>query len=383
MKTATRFILIVLLITALPAPDETLASQQKFQIHEATDWQVSASFKYDALCFLNVLTADQFYLGYYGAEYAHFAPQMTPEVRRALSDLKHRIKDEHGNIISAFLSLYYSATEDETLDDMLRTLEDSRSMRNNLKRTTYYSDEGWRLFESVREDLKIIFRFLKQAGFSDYWKQNMLPKVSSKIVEVEKGLPAYNVVAEVEKLLGHALPSNRITIYMLYFARPHGIKITGTRFLTDIAWPFKIALRNAAHEMMHPPYDLNNDSELRKALDQLKKDSFLMDKVKHHNPDFGYNSFEGLIEEDIIQALDQIINENLKIEDDARSRWRNSDGGMHVFAVALYSLMKDENYNQKQETLRDFLLRIIRSGKLTAGKIKPIYDSFYALKTTN
>lgn len=165
---------------------------------------------------------------------------------------------------------------------------------------------------------------------------------------------------------------------MLYYSQPHGIKITGTRFLTDVAWPFEIVLRNAVHEMMHPPYDLDSDDELKKTIYLLKEDKFLMDKVLNHNPAFGYNSFEGFIEEDCVQALEQIINEKLKIEVEAHKRWKQVDEGMHVFSVALYDVMKEENFNQKGEQFRDFLIRVIRSGKLSPGKIKSIYDAFYS-----
>jgi hypothetical protein len=50
---------------------------------------------------------------------------------------------------------------------------------------------------------------------------------------------------------------------------------------------------------------------------------------------------------------------------------------MHVFAVALYNVMKQENYNEKRELFRDFLVRMIKSGKLGPGRIKQIYDDFY------
>jgi hypothetical protein len=129
---------------------------------------------------------------------------------------------------------------------------------------------------------------------------------------------------------------------------------------------------------MHPPFSLASDSELKTALNSLQADEFLMDKVKNHDPSFGYNSFDGLIEEDCIQALEQIISEDFKVEIEARRRWTENDGGMHVFAVALYSLMKDESFDGKREIFRAFLLRMIGSGKLSAGRIKPIYDAFYS-----
>jgi hypothetical protein len=336
----------------------------------------------DTVCLLNVLTGDPFYVRYYKDEYARFKPQLTPAAGTALANLKRKIKDENKNIISSFLALYFSATDDKTLDDMLDTVKNSEGMRKNLKKTIYYSESGWQLYESVSEDLRTVFLFLKSIQFESYWRQNILPKVESKIAEIRKDLPKYNVINEDEKLLGFRLPSNELTVYILNYSQPHGIRVTGMRFLTDAAYPFRIVLRNAVHEPMHPPYSLNNDRELKEALDLLRADAFLMDKINNHNPAFGYNSSEGFIEEDCVQSLEQVVNEKFKVEVEAHKRWKENDGGMHVFAVALYSVMKDENFNEGHESLRDFLIRMIRSGKLAAGRIKPIYDAFYSQRTS-
>src|SRR5262249_4838896 len=213
----------------------------------------------------------------------------TPAARAALANLKRKIKDEKKNIISAFLALYFSATEDRTLDDMLNTLKHSEHMQNNLKKTTYYSDSGWDLYESVKDDLRNVLSFLKSINFESYWKQEVLPKIEGKIAEIKKDLPKYNVINEVERLLGTRLASNSLTVYILNYSQPHGIRVTGLRFLTDAAYPFKIVLRNAVHEPMHPPYRLSTDADLKTALDSMRTDTFLMDKITNHNPAFGYN----------------------------------------------------------------------------------------------
>lgn len=384
MKLVSKLLIVILLATALPcyASPRKQANARKPKLHAATDWRIQPSFTLDTVCLLNVLTGDPFYVGYYKDEYARFEPQLTPAARTALANLKRKIKDEKKNIISAFLALYFSATDDKTLDNMLDTVKNSEGMRKNLKKTIYYSESGWQLYESVREDLRTVFLFLKAIQFESYWRQNILPKVESKIAEIRKDLPKYNVINEVEKLLGFRLPSHELTVYILNYSQPHGIRVTGMRFLTDAAYPFRIVLRNAVHEPMHPPYNLNADHELKEALDLLRADAFLMDKINNHNPAFGYNSFEGFIEEDCVQSLEQIVNEKFKVEVEAHKRWKENDGGMHVFAVALYSVMKDENFNGEHETFRDFLIRMIRSGKLAAGRIKPIYDAFYSQRAS-
>ena len=373
--------LVLLLVTSCVSTawpfNRQPAEHQIARRHRATEWSVVPSFKFDLLCFLNVLTGDAYYLNYYEQEYGRLALQLRPRERTALANLKRKLKDDNGNIISAFVSLYFSATDDETLDDMLRTLEHSELMRNNLQRTTYYNRQGWRLFESVRGELRTIVLFLKTVRFDDYWQHNILPKVQKRIREVENDLVNYDVVTEVEAHLGYSLPSNKITIFMLYYARPHGIKLTGTRFICDVTYPLKVVVQNAVHEMMHPPYDVTRDRELRDALNSLRADEFLMDKVKNHNRSFGYNSFKSFIEEDCVRALDQLIGERMKIAGDARGRWKAEDDGMHVFAVALYSRLKEDRYPARKEAFREYLIRAVRSGRLGAGNIKPTHDAFY------
>ena len=345
-----------------------------------TDWRVTPSFKFDMLCFVGVLTGDPFYLKYYKEEYSEFAPRLTPAARKALKNLKRKLKDENNNIISAFLSLHFSATDDVTIDEMLMTLEDSRVMKRNLKQTVYYNETSWQLYESVRGDLKRVLVCLRDAGFLAYWNRNVLPKVQQRSLSFERDLPNYDLVPVIESHLGFSLGSNTITIYLLYFAQPHGIRVTGTRFIADISYPFKVVLQNAIHEMMHPPYLLAGDQELIQALEKLKTDAFLMDKVLNHNPSFGYNSFSSYIEEDCVRALEQLVTEKLNIAREAHIRWQEEDGGIHVFAAPLHSLMKQENFNQRPESFRDFLIRMFKSRKLSPGNIKHLYDAFYSTK---
>lgn len=353
------------------------SNQEEVRLHYLTEWEIEPSFKYDALCFLNALTADPFYLKHYQAEYEAYALQLPDAAKKSLANLKHQVKDKNQLIISAFLCLYFSATSDQTLDEMLETLDNNEQMRANLKKTAYYTDEGWRLFESLRDDLRTVFLFLKDVKFESYWTRFILPVIRVKIRQIQKELPKYNITAEVETFLGTPLPSHKVTVYLLYFSKPHGLKITGTRYLTNVEWPFEITLRNAVHELMHPPFDLMQDDELRQTVSLLRNDDFLMDKILNHDPSFGYNTFEGFVEEDCVQALEQIINERLGIAVEAHKRWQEADGGIHILAVALYTVMKTLDFNQKGERFRDFLIRIIRSGDLAPGKIKELYDAFY------
>lgn len=343
----------------------------------STQWRIEPSFKYDALCFLNTLTGDPFYLWHYSRAYAEFAPKLTPEAKAAIAHLKKVIKDEGGGIISANLCLFFSAGDAETLDDLLATVEHPEKIREQFAKTVYWSEAGWQRFEYLRADIRVILKWYKQIDFEGYWRDKVRPVAEKKAKKMLAQVRKYDVVPLIEQHLGKPLESHTITVYMLNYSQPHGIKITGTRFLTDVAWPFEIVVRNAVHEMMHPPYKLEGDKELAAVLETLRADKYLMDKVENHNPSFGYNSLEGFVDEDCVQALDQLINERIGVADKAKSRWKKSDDGMHVLAVALYQMMKEEKYPATDKSFRDFLVRMNKEGKFKAGSIEQYHKKLY------
>ena len=69
-------------------------------------------------------------------------------------------------------------------------------------------------------------------------------------------------------------------------------------------------------------------------------------RLEHHDPSFGYNTFEGLLEEGVVKTLDQFIAERLGIAVPAAERWRTNDQGLHVIAAALYEVMREDRYEE-------------------------------------
>lgn len=370
------FLAVLAVFAGLATP--LLAQEPHAAFHATTGWDLQPSFMFDTLCALNFLSGDPYYLKFYQADYDRLFPRLRPEERAAFVSLKHRIKDQHGGIISAQFALYFSVTNAESLDDMIHVVKDSSAMQRSLKATTYYSDDGWKVYDESRTDLQAALKALRRIDFEADWEKNVRPRVEKARAAIAQDLPKYNVIPKVESVLGSPSPSNRITVYLLYYSEPHGIKITGTRFLTHYSYPFRIVLRNAIHEMMHPPYDLARDADLRASLQSLHADAFLMDKVEHHNPSFGYNTLEGLEEEDCVQALEQILAETFGMGGDPRRYWKQQDDGIHVLAVALYSLMKQQRFADAHEAFPVFLNRMIHSGALSNGRIEELNRAFFA-----
>src|SRR5581483_10222006 len=178
----------------------SLAQSEK--LHTSTDWELKPSLKYDALCLLNVLSGDPYYLHYYQAEYDHFHPLFTREENAAFAQLKRVIKDEGGGIVSARLALYYSVVKDETLPQMLATARDSILMKAELKKTPYWDEEGWNSFDKARPALEIALRALDRVKFPAYWKQSAAPGIEKRIAELTPDLSKYNIIPVIERYLG-------------------------------------------------------------------------------------------------------------------------------------------------------------------------------------
>jgi hypothetical protein len=366
--------LLLMFITDIARPSPLYA--ETVLRHNATDWQLKPSLKYDTLCLLNALSGDPYYLPYYQGEYDHFHPLFTPEEQAAFAQLKHVIKDEGHGIISAELALYYSAVDDETLPDMIHTAHDSSVMKAALKNTSYWSADSWQNYDTARPALEVALRALDRVGFPAYWAANARPNIEKRLGELSPDLPKYNIMPVIESYLGFPLPSPTITVYLLAYSKPHGIRITGLRFLTHMSYPFSIVLHNAIHESMHPPYHAD-DAKVRQAIDLLGHDPLVVDKVQHHDASFGYNTTDGYIEEDSVQALEQIVSEKLGIGHSACEYWRQQDGGMHVLAAAMYVGYK-QTASEAREPYWQWFTRAVENGRLRGTNLKETVQSFFS-----
>lgn len=370
------YLLCLLIVCSTQIADPSHLFAETAPLHTSTDWQLKPSLKYDTLCLLNVLSGDPYYLHYYQAEYDHFHPLFTPEEQAAFAQLKHVIKDEGHGIVSAKLALYYSAVDDETLPEMIRTAHDSAAMEAALQKTSYWSADGWQNYELARPALEVALRALDRVGFPAYWASNAKAKIDKRIAEISPELPKYNIIPVIESYLGFPLSSQTIAVYLLAYSEPHGIRITGLRFLTHVSYPFSIVLHNAIHEPMHPPYHAD-DPKVREAIDLLGRDPLVIDKVQHHDSSFGYNTTAGYIEEDSVQALEQLVSEKFGVGRNACKYWQGQDGGMHVLAVAMYTGYKQAS-SPTPEPYSQWFTRAVQDGQLRGRQLEKAVQSFFS-----
>lgn len=138
--------------------------------------------------------------------------------------------------------------------------------------------------------------------------------------------------------LGHTF-APEIDITVLLFSKPHGIKVKGQRFLQSADYDVPTTVQIAAHGLLHPPIPMEGPAAL-KALAVFGRDPLIPRIATEHDPRWAYTTAEGLFNEDLCRALDQIVSEELGVWRNPADRWRKADDGIHVMAAGFYGLLR-------------------------------------------
>lgn len=334
-----------------------------------TTWILEPNEAYDALCFLNLLSGDPFYVERgYADEVAPWIAKLAPPARDAIARLRTSLKAAN-QIVPAYLALVMSSSDPRTLADLRRLVDDDaawRDMRRRFDATVYRDTDGFAAMTAVRADLAIALAALDAAGFPAYWRDHALPKVNAAIAAQGPAARRYDVIAADEELLGRRLDTDRLTVYVLAYVRPHGIRITGWRFLSDSQVPLRITVKTALHELLHPPFA--RTGAIDELLKRIEADPWFARLVRDHDPAFGYTTAAGLLEEDLITAIDVYNAHRLGLLDDPHAYFADHDDGLHALAYLLFQLIGREH--RAGETYQDFLLRLDREGKLRPGALE-------------
>jgi hypothetical protein len=183
-------------------------------------------------------------------------------------------------------------------------------------------------------------------------------------------LPAFDIIKVEEKLTGRTFDP-RIDITLMQFSKPHGIKVHGQRFLQSADYDVGLTVRIAAHELLHPPVPMDGPAA-RAALAVLERDPLIPRIVREHDLRFGYTTLEGVLNEDLCQALDQTVSEVLGVACNPADRWRTQDDGMHVLAAGIYGLLREDRWSREGGSIEVWLADAVRGGRFAPEVLHPV-----------
>lgn len=355
------------LLLASLAPAVLAAAPTSALAAVRTQWRVTGSEGFDAIGFLGPLAGKDFYARYYTAELAEFGPKVPASAMAALQRLQAGA-EKSGDLLWPTLANIMSGAKLDTLDDVIAAVDrPEQAILPPYRASTQWDAERWPLVMAAMPDLQLVFAGLRDAGFPAFRARLLDGKLEPRITALKAYLADRDVIAEQERLLGRRLEPT-IDIVLMWFSKPHGVRVQGQRFLSHVDYPDDNVVRIAAHEILHPPLDMDGPTA-KAALEVLGRDDLFRRIVAEHDPEFGYNSLEGVLNEDLCQALDQIISERLNVARPAMTRWRTADGGMHVLAAGLYGTFKAEGYDRTGGDLDRWLADAAKSGKLAPRRL--------------
>lgn len=332
-----------------------------------TQWKVRGSEGFDALCFLGPLSGKPLYTRYYEAELAEFRPRFAPQAQAALDRLQTQA-DAKSALLAPGLCTLLSAAPDATLDDVILAVEQAEArVLPGYKASAYWSEETWNGLLAGRADLLTVLRGLREAGFADFRRKYIGARLDTKVPALLTRLATMDVIAEQERLINHKLDPS-IEIVLLWFSKPHGTRIQGQRFLSHVDYPDELTIRIAGHEILHPPFPMDGPTA-KAVIAALERDPLMVRILKEHDPAFGYNTMEGILNEDTVEALDQLIAERLGVAIPPTKRWTTADDGMHVLAAGLYGMLKAEGFDRTGGDIEAWLAAALKSGKLAPDRL--------------
>jgi hypothetical protein len=349
--------------TLVPWPKARLSAQSKEPM--VTRWDVTTSEGLDAVAFIGALSGGDLYLEYYAKEAAEFGSRLPLAVRNDLAALRKEADTSGFGLLWPNLATMLSGAGISTIESVIAALaEPETRIRPSLQASEYWDEKDWTWFAGASSRLVQVFSAIRDADFAGYRKKLLGSALDARAVELAHGLSDYDVVRWQRKLSGKAIDPT-ISIVLLYFSKPHGVRVQGQRFLQAADYNLTTTLRIAAHELLHPPFDMEG-RVAKEALAVLAKDPLIGRNVRDHDPRGGYTSLEGYLNEDVCQALDQMIAEALGFARNPADRWNKSDDGMHVLAAGLYALLRTDHWQEAGGSIEKWL-----DGARKAGKLRP------------
>jgi hypothetical protein len=334
-----------------------------------TRWSVRASPGLDAISFLQPLSGRSLYTEPYAEELRIFAPRVSSEVRADVPRLwAEAAKAGVGLLAPALDVVFSSGRNGDTLDAVLSGLDaPERKLLPAYRESPYWEQETWAWLLGACGRLTTVFRAMRTAGFVRFREQRAGRALAERVLSVDRDLNGFDVIAWQEKLTGRKFDPT-INIVLLLFCKPHGIKVQGQTFLQAYDYDIPTTVRIAAHEMLHPPVPMDGASA-QAALGSISKDLLITRIVRDHDPRWGYTTLEGLLNEDLCQALDQLIGEALGVGRNPADRWRASDDGMHVLAAAFYAYLREDRWEEHGGSIEEWLGDAAARGRLDPDRL--------------
>lgn len=297
--------------------------------------KTAQSYNLDVLCFLNVLTADDFYVSRHRQAFDEFYPKLSQANKENLAKM---VEFNQSAMLSARLTLSLSALKNFNTRNLIEMLNSHEEIKDSLNKTVYKytSKEYSQYFSHIQKFLIPVLKQLEELEFFNYWQSCRLPLITEKCKQLDNYLQNYDIENIVGELKTSKKDTSDCTVYICSFCSPLGIKICGNNLISDCAYSDKTILSNVTHEIFHPPYDYK---KVKLQLNKIAKLNWFVLAHKNQNPNSGYKDIFGFIEENIVEALGIFVLTKLNVDINPKEYFAAHDYGSHVLSPYFYDYL--------------------------------------------
>ncbi|MDX1359491.1 MAG: hypothetical protein R3232_11725 [Clostridia bacterium] len=314
-----------------------------------------SSYNLDVLSFLNIMSADDYYVNFYKDEFEKFYPLLSDGIK---STYKSFLESIGRSNIAVALTTAVSLIENFNDRDVKELLVAQDEIEKNLYDAQYPDIliNGIKMLPQFAGLIVQLIQELESNGFREFWTENKYPLVNKRINELDDLFTNNMMSEQIEKY--KQIPSDEVNVYICSFAHPHGTKVYRDSLIVDHIWSDKIIINTFAHELFHPPYILENVTE---TIGKLKGMDFIKKAYEEQNPQIAYHPMESFIEENIVEALGTYIASIVGFENEPYKYFEKHDGGSHVVSPYLFKYLSENEISPGQsfkEYFREFVRNI-------------------------
>lgn len=317
-------------------------------------FQTAVSYNLDMLCLLNTFTADEYYVKRHNEVFSIWHPKLSDGIKIKM----HKLAEKQGNaMLSPTITLFISSLTDFNKRSLVEMLSSIDEIEESMNKSQYSFDKKYfeELFSQFTTTIIPLISELEDKGFRDYWEQSWLQKIQEKCSEIDNQLINFKM-DEVLQPFGD-IDNADCTIYLCAFTDPLGIKLCGNNLITDIRYSLDTIISNATHEIFHPPY---NHEKVRDYVQILFDKPWVKEAFDNQSPNSGYNTMEGFIEENIVEALGIYLAVKLGANIEPYEYFKNHDGGSHVVSPPFYKYLC-ENAKVREQSFEDYFIGFVTS----------------------
>ncbi len=342
-------------------------------------WNITYSYKYDLAGFCNLFTLSKNLIELHNEGYDQFLDviQAKPDFTQLAQSMQQAGFDPRVILVSVFDMVDHHGSDIDELCSFMEIPEKlERLQRYYVEEKQLVTDEVWRSnVEPIIPTLSRMARYVHENGFHGYWKENCEPRLKDRIAEFGKVADRYDVVGEINHLLGpkYHLPMDEVTLYVSHFSAPFGTKLRNQSFLADARWEFKNIVAIALHELIHPPFSRD---KIKKIAEYLWEDDILLEAYHDQPPNTTYNTPLRFLEEHLTEGAHVYLGEKMGVVDEPLKYLAEHDDGSHVVSVIIYDGLR-RGVMDGFGSLEDAVEHMIDDGILAPGNLRREYRDIY------